>query len=113
MNTLTAGDRVRLFGGYDMQPTWLGDADHYMGTVESFIPGQNESPAAIVRLDRPITVEGVSGEVVVLELRYVGSEWSEGGTVHVELCDFVPEPKSWPQRRQGKWVESNASYEKA
>jgi len=110
---LGRGDRIRLFGGYEMHPVWLCGADQYIGTVESFMPGQNEAPATLVRLDHPITVDGVTGELVVLELRYVGAVWSEMGTVHVELCDFLPELKAWSKRRQGKWVESNASYEKA
>jgi hypothetical protein len=113
MTKLKTGNRIQLSGGYDMDPPWRCGKDHYMGTVVSFIPGQNTEPAAVVELDTPITVEGITGKIVVLELRYVGAKWSGHGTVHIELCDFVPEPKSWSQRRQGKWVESHASYQQA
>lgn len=106
------GDRLRLFGGYDPRPEWLGEGGEVVGTLEDFIPGQNREPAALVRLDTPIEVEGTGGAVLVLELRYVGASWAEEGIVHVELCDFEPERKRWQDRRQGRWVESHASYER-
>ena len=109
---LKVGDRVRLFGGYDQEPAWLSWREAVRGTLASFIPGQNEEPAAVLRLDEPLTAEGAAGDIVVLELRYVGARWENHGVVHVELCDFDPEPKTWSERRQGRWVESHASYEK-
>ena len=112
MRALVVGDRVRLFGGYDMVPTWLGDRDEVFGVVERFIPGQNEQPAVIVRLDEELTVGEVTGEVVVLELGHLGTDWSTPEPrIHVELCDFEPEPRRWQERRQGAWVESHASYQ--
>ena len=33
-------------------------------------------------------------------------------TVHIELCNFMPEAASWKSRKQGTWVESHASYVK-
>ena len=80
------------------------------GSVIAFIPGQNEALAAMVQLDQPLTAQGVTGSIVVLELRYAGAIWSRSGTVHVELCDFMPESKPWRERRQGKWIESQAAY---
>ena len=78
-----------------------------------FIPGRNEPAAAvIIRLDTPISAEGVTADVLVLALRYVGATWETTGTVHVELCDFTPERKRWRDRKQGKWVESHATYER-
>jgi len=109
---LKLGDRVKLYGGYDMEPRWLcGKAAHF-GTVSSFIPGQEKEQAVVIKLDAPITVDDVKGDIVVLELRYVGATWKKHETVHIELCDFEPEPKTWSERRQGKWVESHASYER-
>lgn len=93
-----------------MDPTWLCGRDAYTGTCISFIKGQNERPAAVIELDEPITVDGTTGKIVVLELRYVGARWVKRETVHVELCDFMPEDKSWKDRKRGKWVESHASY---
>lgn len=109
---LKVGDRVKLSGGYDFEPSWLGGIAYYRGVVSAFIPGQDEAPAAVVRLDHTITAKGTTGEIVVLELRYVGQDWESTGTVHVELCDFLPEEKPWQQRRQGKWVESHATYKR-
>ncbi len=96
------GDRIRLSGGYDQGPGWLCGASHFDGVIAAFIPGQNVQQAAVVRLESPITFEGVTGEYVVLELRYGGAEWNETDTVHVELCDFYPEAKAWQHRRQGQ-----------
>ena len=76
----------------------------------AFIPGQNEKPAAVVKVDSPIEAKGVQGNIVVLELRYVGAEWNEGEAVHVELCTLMPEAISWQDRRRGVWVESHANY---
>jgi hypothetical protein len=106
---LQPGDRVKLFGGYDMDPEWLCGKNEHTGTLIRFMPGQNPKPAAVVRLDAPLTVQGVTGEFLVLELRFVGARWKDGETVHVELCDFDPEPITWKDRRRGKWVEAHAS----
>ena len=110
--SLTTGDRIQVSGGYDMEPRWLNGKPGFGGTVRSFIPGQNDRPAAVVLLDEVAVFEDMSGKYLVLELRYEGAEWAEKGTVHVELCDFEPEAKPWQDRRQGRWVESNAVYRK-
>ena len=107
---LRVGERIELGGGYDREPAWLAGKVRVAGTVHHFMPGQNNLPAAVIKLDAPITVEGLTGNILVLELRYVGGEWESTGTVHVELCDFEPEEKRWQDRRHGKWVESHATY---
>jgi len=95
-----------------MSPLWLGGQDSHAGTVVDLIPGQNDQSAVLLKLDAPIAVDGISGDFLVLELRYVGQTWLSKGTVHIELCDFEPERKRWQERRQGKWVESHATYER-
>ena len=107
---LSVGDRIRLSGGYDFEPKWLQGKSELFGMAVKFIPGQNENPAAVIELDEPISVDGIEGRTVVLELRFLGATWGTTETVHIELCDFVPEDKAWQQRRQGKWVESHATY---
>lgn len=107
---LQIGDRVRLSGGYSFEPAWLAGKEYVDGSVAEFIPGQNNISAAVVKLDEPITYQKITGEIVVLELRYVGAIWSPSETVHVELCDFLPEPAPWKDRRRGKWAESHANY---
>jgi len=109
---LPVGTRVKLSGGYDAGSTWLGEKQEVYGTLAKFIPGQNDPPAALIKLDEPLAADGVTGEFIVLELRYVGAEWKPTETVHVELCDFEPEEKRWQDRRQGKWVESHATYKR-
>ena len=111
-DTLKIGDRLEIGGGYDMEPQWLHGKGHYTGSVKAFIPGQNDTPAAVIELDEEAVFEKWIGRYLVLELRYVDAKWNEEGTVHVELCDFEPEEKSWQERKQGKWVESHASYKK-
>ena len=109
---LCVGDRIKLSGGYDMDPKWLCGKAECFGELIRFIPGQNSKPAAVVKLDNPITVDHCTGYIIVLELRYEESSWSVTDTVHIELCDFEPESKSWKERKQGLWVESNATFKR-
>jgi hypothetical protein len=109
---LEEGDRVFVSGGYGMGPSWLGDRNGYAGTLERFIPGQNEERAAVVRTDDPVSAKGITGNILVMELRWVGATWHSGAVAHIELCDFEPEAKRWQERRQGEWVESHASIQR-
>ena len=110
--SVKTGDRIKLSGGYSFEPEWLAGKQSVSGAVIAFLPGQNDTLAAVIKLDTPMTFEDVTGDVLVLELRYVGAEWSPVGVVHVELCDFMPEAKPWQERKKGKWAESHASYER-
>ena len=109
-DSLTIGDRLQLGGGYEPNSAWLSGRASVLGTVTQFIPGQNGSRAVVVQLDEPISGESLSGSTVVLQLRYADAKWEPTETVHVELCDFTPEPKVWKDRRQGEWIESHATY---
>jgi hypothetical protein len=111
MDRPETGRRIRLSGGYDMDPMWLADRDHYDGTVEGFIAGMGEIPELVVRLDEALSVAGMTGNIVVLDLRFAGHEWTRSETVGIELCDFVPEDKPPRARRRGKTVETYATYE--
>lgn len=113
------GQRVRLSGGFEATPSWLGDRPSVTGVVSDWIPGQNEVAACVIELDEPLTTEGdvrgttaiVTGRHVVLQLRYTGQVWERTGIVHVELCGAPPEPEAWPNRQLGAWVDSHATYE--
>lgn len=117
-NEVQIGVRVRLSGGYDYAPTWLGDRTAMSGTVVAWIPGQNQLPACVVEFDEPLTAQGLTrgtkstltGRYAVLELRHVGETWRQDGVVHVELCQEMPDAAAWTERRNGAWVESNATY---
>lgn len=80
-------------------------------------PRPNDEPAAVVELDDRIENlcirgEQVSGRYLVLEQAWVGVSWGQTSPrIHVEVCDFRPEPKRWQERRQGFWAESHATYE--
>ncbi len=107
---LRIGNRVRLYGGYDMEPKWLGGKEAHTGKCVAFIVGQNKQPAAVIALDDPMVFDNTSGPFAVLELRYVGARWSNSEVVHVELCDAMPDNKTRKERKQGLWVESHARY---
>ena len=113
MKKLKQGHRIKFRGGYDYDPEFLKQPPNKdrVGEVIKFIPGQNKEEAAVVKLDFPITCKGFTGNYLVLELRYEGQTWASDGPVHLELCDFFPDDKKWNVRKQGKWVESHASFD--
>ena len=105
------GDKIELSGGYDYDPLYLKNppSSKRSGVVVKFIKGQNEKSAAVIKLDHQISGEKITGDIVVLELRYVGQTWQEPTPVHIELCDFMPEDKTWKERKQGESVEAAAT----
>ena len=108
---LQVGDKIELSGGYDYDILYLKNppASKRSGTVIQFIKGQNEEPAAVIKLDQKISGEKITGDIVVLELRHEGQTWQEPTPVHIELCDFMPENQTWKDRKQGEWVEAAAT----
>ena len=103
---MQVGDKIELSGGYDYDPLYLKNprASKRIGIVIQFIKGQNESPAAVVKLSQKISGKKISGDIVILELRYFGQTWQDPTPVHIELCDFMPEDITWKDRKQGEWV---------
>ncbi|MBF6024005.1 hypothetical protein [Lysobacter niastensis] len=106
---LRVGDRVRLEGGYDMEPRWLNGQSAYFGLCVDFIPGDAGRPAAVVQLEKAITFDGAQGNFLVLRLRYVGARWAKREVVHLELFSSPPNSLQDPSTR-GLWIESHASY---
>ena len=111
IHPLQVGDKVELSGGYDYDPLFLKNppASKRSGTVIQFIKGQNKLPAAVVKLDYKISGEKITGDIVVLELRYLEQTWQEPTPVHLELCDFMPDDETWKDRKQGEWIEAAAT----
>lgn len=107
---LQVGDKIELSGGYDYDPIYLRNppASKRSGTIIQFIKGQDESPAAVVKLDQQISGQKITGDILVLELRHEGQTWRQPVPVHIELCNFMPENKVWKDRKQGEWVEAAA-----
>jgi hypothetical protein len=66
---LKKGDRVRIFG--------------HTGTIINFIPRGvgDDSLAAVVRTDEEITFESVRGNIVIMQLRYLGARWGGGSDI--------------------------------
>ena len=106
---IEVGDRITLAGGYDYDPPWHGGREYHPATVIAFIAGQNDTPALVARLDAPISVDEFTGDIVALELRWVGARWEDNAVAHIELCDFVPDDVPWQERRRGRWIESHAT----
>jgi len=114
-----APQRIRIYGGFNHENPWRGVRDPVYGTVDAWMPGQNAERACLVHLDTTITAEGdvrgdwqaMTGEWVVLQLRYTGQVWERSGTVHVELCADRPPPLAWSERTPGAWVDGQARYE--
>lgn len=77
---LKKGDRVKIFGR--------------TGTIIDFIPKGGNLLAAVVRTDEEIVFETVHGNIVIMQLRYVGAQW--GGDrdvdriVGADLCPNGP-----------------------
>lgn len=108
-DSLEIGDLVRLSGGYHFEPEWLAGMESVRGSVVAFLPGQNENPAAVIKLDELLSYKNLTDSIAVLELRYADATWGENQVVQVELCDFMPEQTPWPNRRKGRWTESHAT----
>ena len=103
------GNRIFITGGHSVVAEWLDGGAGYAGSVFQYIPGQNVMDAMVVKLDERILLENGQGDYLVLELRYQNAGWEQEATVHVELCDFIPEDKTWRKRKQGVWVEAAAT----
>ena len=111
--SVRVGDRLRLSGGYDSAPRWLGTRDSIDGDVLA-LDGGNEAPQyAVIRLTEPISFEGLSSDIVTLRLRFKNARWGDHGTVHVELWRDVPERgeiSSSEANDRRRWIESHATY---
>lgn len=103
------GDRIRLSEGYQIPPEWLGIRKYIDGTVLKFIDNpwdKKKRLNAIVQLDDKVNFRHLSGDIVVLSLRYVGSSWKGSDYVHIELYDHIPARVGNSER----WIESHAKF---
>jgi hypothetical protein len=108
------GDRLWLFGGWDRNPAWRGVNDSVVATVEDvLLAGDGGQARLLARLAQPLTLNGVTGELLLLSLRYRGAEWSDAGICHIVLCAEPPGPgKWWEDKSRFTWVESHAGFQK-
>jgi hypothetical protein len=109
---LTAGDRVWVWGGYDNEPPWLQGNDGYAGVVERFVFPEGP-PVALIQLNSPISLQGMTTSTIALSLRYVGAQWEDEEVCSVTLCLKAPSVPGWRQDAANfLGVESHASYQK-
>ena len=85
------------------------------GTVVDFLPGYEPAvSAAVVRLDAPLSVNGVTGAILIMELRYEGASWESGEpgvqTVGLALCSERPTGPA-PQSGHGTSFDTHAIFE--
>lgn len=106
---MSAGDRVRLSGGHEAQPEWLRGESYRDGEVTAFIAIPNGPPAAVVRLDEPLTIRGVTSVFLLMHLRHIGTKWTRRGNVHLELLESAPFA-AFVQPNPANWIESEAKY---
>ena len=117
-NKLKPGDRIKLFGGYDMDPPWLKGRDcHYariLRFIDSRIEGRtgDERLSAVIEFDEEIELKGLRGKFGVILGRWEGQEWEATGVVHVDLLEVEISEVSEMTRENSRWVESHASYER-
>jgi hypothetical protein len=88
----------------------LDGHEFHLATVLKYIPGQKSNDALVAKLNSPISCKSIAGGTIVLEIRHQCEKWMEGGIVHIELCDFIPENLEWSKWKQGVWIEAAASY---
>ena len=109
-NTFTIGDKLKLSGGYDYCQ-WLCGRDHYIGTVIDYI-NRNNNTYIIVKVENMIKFEDKVGDILVLNLRYEGANWSGFGDgderIGIGLCSNISEAKGM---KECKYIESHAQYE--
>ena len=118
MTKLRTGDRIKLFGGYDMDPRWLRDRDCHYATVLRFFDNRIEKRAdderlsAVIEFDERIGFEGLRGKFGVMLTRWEGQRWEDEGVVHVHLIDREIADASEMTKDNSRWMESHASYER-
>jgi len=117
MAELKVGDRVFLTGGYEWNAPWLCGKDGYYGHILAFVACRkptvvrfDDRPLAVVKLDEPISFWGITGNILIMELRYWGTTWRETETVQVHLLETPPKGKLVLDHTAPSYVESHATY---
>jgi len=108
------GDKIWLFGGRERTPAWRKGTDTLVATVEDILVGGEGGEARLLaRLSRPLTVNGVTGDLLLLSLRYRGAVWSDAGICHIVLCAEPPgSGRWWEDKGRFTWIESYAGFQK-
>ena len=116
MPKLTAGDRIRLFGGYDLDPEWLRMRPAHYATVSGFfdneIDGRSDDSriSASIEFEEELEFKGVRGRYGFIMGRWEGQTWETEGVVHVHLSDRHVSSAAEVESANTAWLESHASY---
>jgi hypothetical protein len=111
------GDRLRLSGGYDMNPQWLQGRNEYYARVVAFLennkkrPSLSERKSTLIEFDEPIEFEDLAGKFGLLDLRHVGQVWENTGSVQVFLLKEKINSIEERNQESSRWMESHATYE--
>lgn len=117
MERLQVGDRIKLFGGYEMYPLWMRDKEYYFATVlglfDNEIEGRvgDERLSATIEFDEEIEFEGLKGKYGYIMGRWEKQQWLRSGTVHVHLTDVRIDEAAQITKENSRWMESHARYE--
>jgi hypothetical protein len=121
------GDRVKVAGGYDMEPAWLAGGPGYTGRIKEL-----EGNRAAVKLEATLSLRApgngwadfgrgekqalgqvrlANGDWLALALAYEDAAWREPITrLHAALCAQRPDLAAIPEGGGiGIWVESHAT----
>lgn len=110
---LRVGDWIRLAGGCETEPKWLGGRDYIEGQIVTFIDSANRGRAAVVKLREAPPASAFPSDIAVLYLRYKHAQWkARHEIVHVELWRHSPSLEEIDTASDAvrTRVESHASY---
>jgi hypothetical protein len=118
MKKLLPGDKIKLFGGYDMALPWLKGHEYYLATVLRFIDNKTEGRkdderlSAFIEFSDEVEFNGFKGKYGYLTGRWEGQRWETKGVVHVQILSSEIIEHEEITREKSRWVESHASYKK-
>lgn len=117
MERLQVGDRIKLFGGYDIFPRWLRNRNHYFATVLGFFDNQikgrvgDERLSASIEFEEELEFEGLTGRFGYIMGRWENQQWLRSGIVHVYLTDIKIVESTQITEENSRWMESHTRYE--
>jgi hypothetical protein len=115
---LKVGDRIKITGGYDMDPPWLKGGTGYIAIVIGFFDNhiekrQGDSAVAVtIEFEEEIEHKGFKGKYGFLLGRYADQKWiAENHGIHVHISKTPIEKSSDISKGNSVWAESHASYQ--
>lgn len=117
MGRLRIGDRIKLSGGYDMDPPWLKGGDGYFAKVTGFFDNEiekrkgDERLSASIEFDTEVEHKGIAGKYGFMLGRWENQTWDSSGTVHIHISTVPITSAKDITRDNSVWAESHAYYE--